>query len=174
MFRRRGFIMLTVVAGVFVAGTLPAQAGTELMKKKSFTAPHGRQGIVKWYQSEEGGKITNYVKVSSKDTDGGGGKCTETWLDYSTKPWRHYNPGVVVNCTGKWKTRSWFHVNNYHGIRGIGVVVCEVPDTNGRIYRSKENCEGNLGAMYLWSGKRYSQFAVKATRFPNGVLFYKF
>ncbi|MEW6474967.1 MAG: hypothetical protein AB1679_22170 [Actinomycetota bacterium] len=173
MFRRRACITLALVASVFVAGTLPAHAEDRLVKKKSFSE-NGRRGSASWYQDKDGDEVTNYFKITADDKDGSGGKCTETWVDYSTKPHRHYNPGVVVNCAGGDRTLSRFHVNDYYGIRGFGLIVCEVPNTSGRITRNSSNCSGNLGSMYLHSGKRYSQFAVKATRYPNGILFYEF
>lgn len=172
MLRRRAFITFALLASIFVAGTLPAQADG-LVKRKSASS-HGRSGSASWYSDKDGDKVTNYFKITANDTDGSGGKCTETWVDYSTKPHQHYNPGVVVNCSGGNRTLSRFHVNNYYGIRGFGLIVCEVPNTSGRITRNSGNCAGNLGSMYLHSGQRYSQFAVSATRYPNGILFYKF
>jgi len=170
MFRRRGFITLALAASVFVAGALPAYADAKLVKKKSFTAPHGRKGSVHWYRDNSGGRVTNYVKITAKDNDGRGGKCTETWFDYATKPHKHFNPGVVVNCSGKQKTVSKFHVNHYYGISGIQVVVCEVPKTSGKIIRNGKNCRGNLKGIYLRSGKRYSQFKSKGVQWPSGVV----
>jgi hypothetical protein len=63
--------------------------------------------------------------------------------------------------------------NTYYGISGVGVVVCEVPNTSGAITRNSSNCYGNLGAMYLHSGKKYSSFKVDADQYPNGVNIWK-
>jgi hypothetical protein len=53
------------------------------------------------------------------------------------------------------------------------VVVCEVPDTSGSISRNSSNCKGQLSAMYLHSGQRYSSFAVSADQHPDGVQVYR-
>ena len=125
------------------------------------------------YADRSGGKVSNWVNVSSNDNDGPGGRCTETWWDYSTKPHQHFNPGVVVNCSGGSGTLSRIHETSYSGIAGVGVIVCEVPDTNGPISRSSKNCRGNIGSMYLHSGQKYDRFGVKAMQFPSGIKIYR-
>ena len=52
------------------------------------------------------------------------------------------------------------------------VVVCEVPNTSGLITRNSSNCKGQLSAMYLHSGQKYSSFRVTADQSPNGVQVY--
>jgi hypothetical protein len=159
-------ITVAVAAGFFVTTALPAQAESDLVQSKGFSSG-GAKGSVKRYADRSGGKVKNWVTVSAEDDPGG--KCTETWWDYATKPHQHFNPGVVVNCSGSDRTLSPLHVTSYHGIAGMQVIVCEVPDTNGRITRNSSNCRGNLGGMYLHSGKRYDQFSVKAIQYPNGI-----
>lgn len=173
MLRHRAFITLAITAGLLVTAALPAGASRgedDLVQKKSFSSG-GASGTVKRYTDVDGGKETNWVTVTANDAPGG--KCTETWWDYATKPHQHFNPGVVVNCTGESKTLSPLHVTNYHGIAGMQVIVCEVPNTDGRITRNSGNCRGNLGGMYLHSGKRYDQFAVNAIQSPNGIRVYR-
>jgi hypothetical protein len=160
------------LAGTFlVVQALPAHAAG-VVKKKSFSI-NGRSGSVAWMQEKSGGKVTNWVSVTAEDSDGPGGKCTETWWDYSTKPHQHFNPGMVLNCSGGTKSLGRIHVTKYHGIAGLGVIVCEVPNTNGGISRSKKNCTGNIGSMYLRSGQKYSRFAVKAIQYPSGITVYR-
>jgi len=163
VFRRGFFVALAATASLLTIVAAPAQAG--LVQKKSATGPSGRSGSVERY-SDSG---QNYVRLTADDNDGPGGKCTETWVDYSTKPHLHFNPGLLVNCSGGNGSVSGVLTNNYSGISGIGIVVCEVPNTSGPITRNSSNCKGNLSAMYLWSGKKYSSFQVKADQYPNGV-----
>jgi hypothetical protein len=167
VFRRGFFVALAASAGLFTLFAAPAQAG--LVQKKSVTGPHGRTGSVERY-SDSG---HNYVKLTANDNDGPGGKCTETWVDYSTKPHEHWNPGVFVNCKGGKRSVSPAMTNNGKTIQGIGLVVCEVPNTSGRIVRNSSNCRGQLGAMYLHSGQSYSSFAVSADQHPSGIQVYK-
>jgi hypothetical protein len=172
VFRRHYFVALAVSAGALALTATPAFAAGNLVQKKTVDGPHGRTGIVERYQSSSGGKVSNYVKFTAKDTDGAGGKCTEVWVDYSTKPHEHWNPGVFVNCSGGTRSFSPALTNNGKTIRGMGVVVCEVPNTSGSIVRNSSNCKGNLGAMYLHSGQRYSSFDVTADQRPSGIQVY--
>jgi hypothetical protein len=158
---------LVAAAGLLVGVTVPAHAEAILMKSKTFSAPNGAWGNATWYADRSDGKVTNWVTATADDSPGG--RCTETWWDYATKPHRHFNPGVVVNCTGSKQTLSKLHVTNYYGIAGFQVIVCSVPNTNGPITRNSSNCRGDLGGMYLHSGKRYEQFGVNAIQYPNGV-----
>lgn len=163
---------LAVATGFFVVQALPAHAAGKVVQKKSFSV-NGQSGTVERYVDKSDGKVTNWVSVTSKDSDGPGGKCTETWWDYSTKPWQHFNPGVTVNCSGGTKSWSRIHVTDYHGIAGVGVIVCEVPNTTGPITRNSNNCRGNIGSLYLHSGQKYSRFGVKAIRYPSGITIYR-
>jgi hypothetical protein len=172
VFSRRAFITLVAAAGMVVAITLPAQAEANLVQKKSVTGPHGRSGSVSRYADRKDGKVYNYIKFTANDADGAGGKCTETWADYSTKPHEHWNPGVFVNCSGGTRSVSPAMTNNGKTIVGVGIVVCEVPDTSGPIIRNSSNCRGQLGAMYLHSGQRYSKFRVTADQHPDGIQVY--
>jgi len=167
VFRRRSFVALAASASLFTLFALPAHAG--LVQKKSVTGPSGRTGSVERY-SDNG---HNYVTLTADDNDGPGGKCTETWVDYSTKPHEHWNPGVFVNCSGGKRSVSPALTNDGKTIRGIGLVVCEVPNTSGRIVRNSGNCRGQLGAMYLHSGQPYSRFNVSADQRPSGIQVYK-
>lgn len=157
---------------MFVVVAQPAQAGDNLVQKKSVSGPSGRSGSVSRYQESNGGKVSNWLSFTADDTDGPGGKCTEVWVDYSTKPHEHWNPGAFVNCSGGKRTFSPAMTNNGKTIRGMGVVVCEVPNTSGRITRNSSNCRGNLGAMYLHSGQPYSRFDVNAAQSPSGIQVY--
>jgi hypothetical protein len=159
------FVALAAAASLLVAAS-PARAEEHLIQSKSYSSG-GASGSVKRYADRSGDRVTNWVAVTA--TDSPGSRCTETWWDYATKPHQHFNPGVVVNCSGQNRTLPRIHVTNYHGIAGMQVIVCDVPDTNGRITRNSSNCRGNLGGMYLHSGKRYDQFAVKAIQYPNGI-----
>ena len=145
----------------------PAHAAS-VMKKKSVNGPNGRYGSLVWYQEISGGKISNWTMLTADDSDGAGGRCTETWVDYSTKPHEHWNPGVFVNCSGGRRTIKAM-TNNGKTIRGIGLIVCEVPNTSGRITRNKSNCRGQIGSMYLHSGQPYSRFDVSADQHPSGI-----
>ncbi len=142
------------------------------MKKKSVTGPNGRGGSAAWYQDRSGGKYSNWVVFTADDNDGAGGKCTETWVDYSTSPHEHWNPAVFVNCAGGKRTFTGM-TNNGKTIRGFGLIVCEVPNTSGRIVRNKSNCRGQIGSMYLHSGQSYSRFDVSADQYPSGIQVYR-
>jgi uncharacterized protein YraI len=166
VFRRGFFVVLAASASLLTLVAAPAQAG--LVQKKSATGPNGRTGSVERYS--DGGQ--NYLILTADDNDGPGGKCTETWVDYSTKPHEHWNPGVFVNCKGGKRTVKAL-TNNGKTIRGVGIVVCEVPNTSGRIVRNSGNCRGQLGAMYLHSGQPYSRFDVTADQHPDGIQVYK-
>jgi len=172
VFRRRALIALAVATGFVAVNAAPGQAATNLVQQKSFSV-NGKSGTVKRYVDKSGGKVTNWLTVTANDSGGTGSRCVEVWFDYSTKPHQHFNPGVVVNCSGSNRTASRIHVTSYHGIAGIGVIVCDVPDTNGPISRSSKNCNGNIGSMYLHSGQKYSRFSVKALQFPSGIRVYR-
>jgi hypothetical protein len=168
MFSRRAVITLALSAGLFAAVALPAQAASDLVQKKTVSGPHRRSGTALRFAGSSG----NSVMLIAVDADGPGGKCTETWVDYSTKPHEHWNPGVFVNCSGGTRSVANALTNNGKTIRGMGVVVCEVPNTSGPITRNSGNCTGQLGAMYLHSGQRYSSFRVSADQRPDGVQVY--
>jgi hypothetical protein len=165
MFRRRACITLALVTSVLVAGSLPAQAAGKVAQKKSYSSK-GKSGSVVRYVD---GK-THYLSITADDTGGKGSRCTETWIDLSTKnPHKHFNPGVLVNCTGKKITLPKEYVTDWIGVRGVGLIVCEVPNTSGRIVRNSSNCSGNLGSMYQWSGKSYGSFRSPGISRPNGA-----
>lgn len=169
MLRRRVYITLALLMSVFVAGTLPAQAGVRTAQKKSFSS-HGKSGSVVRYVDDGGSKDIHYLKMTADDNGGRGDRCTETWIDLSTKnPHKHFNPGVLVNCTGKSITLSKVYVTDWVGVRGVGLIVCDVPNTSGRIVRNSSNCSGNLGSMYQWSGKSYKSFDSPGISRPNGA-----
>ena len=172
MFRHRYFVALAVSAGLLGFVALPAHAADDLVQKKSVSGPNGRSGSVSRYQSTNGSSVSNWVTFTANDNDGPGGKCTETWVDYSTKPHQHWNPGVFVNCSGGTRSFSPGLTNNGKTIAGMGVVVCEVPNTSGPIVRNSGNCKGQLGAMYLHSGQPYRKFAVTADSMPSGIQVY--
>lgn len=163
---------LAVASSFLVVQALPAHADGTVKKDKKYSV-NGRSGRATWKQEKSGGKVTNWVTISAEDKDGSGGKCTETWFDYSTKPHQHFNPGVLINCSGGTRTLGRVHVTKYHGISGMGVIVCEVPNTSGGISRSRKNCNGDIGTMYLRSGQKYSRFGVKAIQYPSGVTIYR-
>jgi len=166
VFTRRLAALLCLSSGAFVALALPAQAASNLVQQKTVSGVHGRSGTVQRFAVNG---VTS-VTLSGNDPDGRGGLCTETWVDYSTKPHKHFNPAVLVNCSGTTKSVAGILATPYSGISGIGVVVCEVPNTSGPIVRTSSNCKGNLSAMYLHSGKRYSSFQVTAVSYPDGVI----
>ena len=169
-------VLITLVASgaLLVALALPSEAASNLVQTKSVSGPHGRSGTVWRYADRTpSGGVANSVTVLANDADGPGGKCTETWVDYSTKPHLHFNPGVLVNCSGGKLTVKNVLTNVAPNVQGMGVVVCEVPNTSGSITRNSSNCTGNLSAMYLWSGKPYSKFQVNADQYPNGVNIWK-
>jgi hypothetical protein len=168
MFRRRAIITLALSAGVFGAVTIPAHAASDLVQKETVAGVNGRSGTVLRFADSSGNRVT----MIADDADGPGGKCTETWVDYSTKPHEHWNPGLFVNCSGGTLSVADALTNQGKTIRGMGVVVCEVPDTRGPIVRTSANCKGQLGAMWLHSGQRYSNFDVTADQMPSGVQIY--
>ena len=167
----RGSVFVTIaVAGCLLVGMArPAGAETDLVQKKSITGPHGRGGKVFRYADRKDGDVSNYLKLVADDADGKGGKCTETWIDYATRPHRHFNPGLLVNCSGGYRRIARTFVSGYESISGVQIVVCEVPNTSGRIIRNGGNCRGNLSGIYLRSGRRYRDFRVDAIQRPSGV-----
>ena len=170
MFSRRAFITLALSAGVLVAIALPAQAAFTLVQKKSVSGPNGRSGSVLRYADRTAGHVANKVTIFANDADGPGNRCTETWIDYSTKPHLHFNPGLLVNCSGGNRSVSGALTNDSENVVGMGVVVCEVPNTpTSPITRNSNNCRGNLSAIYLHSGQKYASFRVSADQFPSGV-----
>ncbi|HEV7865101.1 MAG TPA: hypothetical protein VGR20_20565 [Acidimicrobiia bacterium] len=168
MFRRRAFITLAVAAGVLLAVALPAEAASTQVQKQTVAGPNGRSGTVVRFADRSSGTVANSVTISATDPDGPGGKCTETWIDYTTKPHEHFNPGVLVNCSGGTKTVSGVLTNSGKTVNGMGVVICEVPNTSGSITRNRSNCRGNFKEVYVRSG-RYSSFRVNAAKSPDGV-----
>ena len=169
MLRRRALIILAVSGSLLAGVTSSAEADADVVQKKSISGPHGRSGKVLRYVDNQGGDVSNYLKIVAEDADGSRGKCTETWIDYATKPHRHFNPGLLVNCSGARRSISKAFLTPYEGIAGVQIVVCEVPDTSGRITRNGGNCRGNLSGIYLRSGRRYRDFRVDAIQWPGGV-----
>jgi len=166
---RRARIMLAVSAGVLVGLVLPAAAQAEPVQKKSIKGVGGRTGTVTRYAERSDGRSYNSVTMTARDTDGRGGRCTETWVDYRTRPHQHFNPGVLVNCSGGTRHVSGAVDNHYEGVFGMTVVVCEVPNTSGPITRNRSNCRGGVSGIDLQSGRRYDSFRVDAAQYPSGV-----
>jgi hypothetical protein len=154
---------------LLVGPARPAAADADLVQKKRISGPHGRSGKVLRYVDRKDGDVLNFLKITAEDSNGRGGKCTETWIDYATKPHLHFNPGLLVNCSGGTRSLSKVFRTSYEGIRGVQIVVCEVPNTSGRITRNGKNCRGNVSGIYLRSGRRYRDFGVDAIRRPGGV-----
>jgi hypothetical protein len=171
MLLRRVLIVSVLAAGLVAAVGLPAYAASTLVQTKTVAGVHGRSGTMQRYADKSGGKVANSVTITASDD--AGGKCTEVWVDYSTKPHEHFNPGLLVNCSGRTKTVSGVLTNNSPNVSGAGVVVCEVPNTSGPIVRTSSNCRGQLSAVYLHSGQSYSRFKVNADQAPNGVNIYR-
>lgn len=170
MLSRRAFITLAVSASLLVAHALAAQAESTMVQSRSFSGVNGRSGSVLRYADRTAGHVSNDVTIFADDADGSGGRCTETWVDYSTNPHLHFNPGLLVNCSGGNQGVSNFLTNDRENVKGMGVVVCEVPDTPASpITRNRNNCRGNLGAIYLHSGQKYEDFRVSASQHPSGV-----
>jgi hypothetical protein len=170
LWSRRASITLAVSAGVLAAVAVPAWADSTLVQKKTVSGvPSGKSGSALRYADRTDGHISNSVTIFANDADGPGNRCTETWVDYSTKPHLHFNPGLLVNCSGGNRSVSGALINNYSGVAGMAVVVCDVPNTSGPITRNSNNCRGNLSGIYLHSGKKYDQFRVSASQYPSGV-----
>ena len=169
MLRRRALITLAMSASLLAAVARPADAGADQVQKKGISGPHGRSGKVVRYVDSNEGDTVQYLRIVADDADGGRGKCRETWIDYATKPHQHFNPGLLVNCSGKSRQVTKAFLTRYEGIAGVQIVVCEVPDTSGRIVRNSANCRGQLSGIYLRSGRRYRDFRVDALQRPNGV-----
>ena len=169
MLRRRAFITLAVSGSLLVGVARPAEATANLVQKKRISGPHGRSGKVLRYVDRKDGDSLHYLRIVADDADGNRGRCTETWIDYATKPHQHFNPGLLVNCSGESRRVPKAFLTRYRGIAGVQIVVCEVPDRSGRIVRNSANCRGNLSGIYLRSGRRYRDFRVDAIQRPSGV-----
>ena len=154
---------------MLVGLVLPAAAQAEPVQKKSVKGVDGRAGTVTRYADRSDGRASNSVTMTATDADGPRGRCTETWVDYGTKPHQHFNPGMLINCSGGNRGVSGAVANDYAGVVGMAVVVCVVPDTSGPITRNDSNCRGSLSAIYLHSGQRYDRFRVDAAQYPSGV-----
>jgi hypothetical protein len=165
----RALVTLAASIGLVVGLALPAPAQGEAVQRKSTTGTDGRSGTVTRYADQRDGRTVHSVTMTATDADGRNGRCTETWVDYRTKPHQHLNPGLLVNCSGGTRRVSGAVATQYHGVVGMSVIVCEVPDTSGRITRNESNCRGGLGAMSLHSGQRYEQIEVDADQSPGGV-----
>jgi hypothetical protein len=172
MIVRRTLLLPLVAAALVLGPALPAPAQGDAIQTKSIEGPGGRHGTVKRYAERRGdGRTVHSVTMTADDADGRGGRCTETWVDYRTKPHQHLNPGLLVNCSGDRRSVAGAVATEYDGVAGMSVIVCEVPDTSGRIRRDESNCRGGLGAMSLRSNLRYDDFRVDAgaDRAPGGV-----
>lgn len=165
----RALTMPVAISALLAGLALPAGASREAVQRKNVRGVDGREGTVTRYAERSDGRAANSVTMTATDADGGGGRCTETWVDYSTRPHQHFNPGLLINCSGGRRGVSGAAANDYEGVVGMAVVVCEVPDTSGPITRNERNCRGSLSAMDLQSGRRYDQFRVDAAQYPSGV-----
>ena len=168
MMRCRSLIALALSAGLLGAQAPPARAGSGPVQTKRYSG-----GSVERYADRSGDGAANRVTFVADDADGSDNRCTETWVDYSTKPHQHFNPGLLLNCSGGHRRLPGAMANDYRGIAGMQVVVCDVPDTDGPITRDGDNCRGNLEGMDLHSGQRYERFRVEANQFPSGVKIYR-
>jgi hypothetical protein len=169
MAARRAFIVLAASTAMVVGLALPAPAKGSAMQKKSIKGDGGRSGAATRYVDRRDGRTVTSVTLTADDADGGHGRCTETWVDYRTKPHQHLNPGMLINCSGGSRGVSGAVATDYPHVVGMSVIVCEVPDTSGRITRNESNCRGGLGAMSLHSGQRYDQFRSDGDVSPGGV-----
>ena len=169
MVTRRALIVLVASTGLVVGLALPAAAQGDAVQKKNISGPSGRSASVARYVDQRDGGIVHSVSMRAADADGRSDRCTETWVDYRTKPHQHLNPGLLVNCSGGTVRVSGAVATRYHGVVGMSVIVCEVPNTSGRIRRDESNCRVGLDSMSLHSGRRYSEFEVDADRAPGGV-----
>jgi hypothetical protein len=70
----------------------------------------------------------------------------------------------LVNCSGGNHRVSDAPANNGKTVNGMGVVVCDVAKTSGPITRNRSNCKGDLSAVWLHSGQKYSSFRVSANQ----------
>jgi hypothetical protein len=174
LFRHRAFMTLATSASLLVAVALPAWARSEAVQTKSVSGvPNGKSGTVVRFADRTAGNVSNSVTISADDADGPGSRCTETWIDYSTNPHEHFNPGVLVNCSGGNRSVSGALRNNSRNVQSMGVIVCDVPNTTGSITRNSKNCRGQLGSMGLHSGQRYDDFRVNASQSPSGINIYR-
>ena len=169
MAARRVFMVTAAAAALVIGLAGPAPARGDAVQRKAVTGVGGRSGTVSRYVDRRDGRSVTSVSMTADDVDGGHGRCTETWVDYSTKPHQHLNPGLLVNCSGGTRSVSGAVSTDYDGVVGMSVVVCEVPDTAGRITRDESNCRGGLSGMSLHSGRRYDEFEVHAPVSPSGV-----
>jgi len=169
MAAHRAFLLMAASAVLVVGLAPPVLAKGNAVQKKSIKGDGGRSGSATRYVDRRDGRTVTSVTMTANDADGRHGRCTETWIDYRTKPHQHLNPGMLVNCSGGTRGVSGAVATNYHGVVGMSVIVCEVPNTSGRITRNESNCRGGLGAMSLHSGQRYDQFEVHADQSPGGV-----
>jgi hypothetical protein len=166
---RRVFLLLAASTVLVVGLAAPSSADGDAVQKKSIKGKSGRSGgAIRYVERRDGRTITN-VTMTANDADGRGGRCTETWIDYRTKPHQHLNPGMLINCSGGKRGVSGAVATDYPHVAGMSVIVCEVPNTSGRITRNESNCRGGLGAMSLHSGQRYDQFKSDGDRSPGGV-----
>ena len=169
MAARRAFILLVASTVLVIGLAPPALAKRDAVQKKSIKGKSGRSGAATRYVERRDGRTITNVTMTANDADGRGGRCTETWIDYRTKPHQHLNPGMLVNCSGGTHGVSEAVATDYPGVAGMSVIVCEVPNTSGRITRNESNCRGGIGAMSLHSGQRYDQFKSDGDRSPGGV-----
>jgi hypothetical protein len=166
---RRVFLMLAASAALVVGLAVPSSAKGDAVQKKSIKGKSGRSGTATRYVQRGDGRTITNVTMTANDADGRGGRCTETWIDYRTKPHQHLNPGMLINCSGGKRGVSGAVATDYPHVAGMSVIVCEVPNTSGRITRNESNCRGGLGAMSLHSGRRYDEFKSDGDRAPGGV-----
>ena len=169
MMTRRLSLIFAVALGLTAPLPLPAAADSDGAERKTVSGPGGRSGTVTRYAERSDGRVHNSVTMGANDPDGRGGRCTETWIDYRTRPHQHLNPALFVNCSGRTRRAARVADTSYEGVVGVGVVVCEVPDTSGPITRNERNCRGRVKEMHLHSGQRYDRFRVDAPQYPSGV-----
>jgi hypothetical protein len=174
MLAGRALVAVAAATGLVMGLATPAPAARrspsdEPVQHKTVKGVDGRTGTAARYADQRDGRTVNSVTMTATDSDGPRGDCTETWVDYGTKPHEHFNPGVLVNCSGGTRRLPGAMTADYDGVVGMSVVVCEVPDTAGPIRRDESNCRGGLSGMSLHSGRRYHQFEVDAPQQPSGV-----
>ena len=169
MAARRAFILLVASTVLVVGLAPPALAKRDAVQKKSIKGQSGRSGAATRYVERRDGRTITNVTMTGNDADGRGGRCTETWIDYRTKPHQHLNPGMLINCSGGTRGVSGAVATDYPHVAGMSVIVCEVPNTSGRITRNESNCRGGIGAMSLHSGHRYDDFKSDGDVSPGGV-----
>ncbi len=146
--RLRLCLTATVTALSIGLTAFPAHAAWERSDERSGGTVNG-SGRAQVYR--DGGRWG--LKGFAQD-DAADGYCTETWVDWTTAPHRHYDPYVFRRCStgsGVWSDLIPEADREQRNINGVKFAVCRLNVARGSDhYLNRAQCQDESGNFAEW------------------------